>query len=143
MKHTNLLKKGITSLRKYLFTGQIRDKFIAWNVIWRICLRWFIHGFHHFGKNFFSDLLLIVSYLNIRSRKNEKYDLIFLLQFSNIANPLAHYESTGAEILYALDNKVDAIVSVVNTGGSFSGIGRRIKEKCPNVKVGKLNCHKI
>ncbi|VDN55802.1 unnamed protein product [Dracunculus medinensis] len=71
--------------------------------------------------------------------QKEIKDSVILDQFSNIANPLAHYESTGAEILYALDNKVDAIVSVVNTGGSFSGIGRRIKEKCPNVKVGKLN----
>lgn len=54
----------------------------------------------------------------------------------NPGNPIAHYEGTGAEILYALDGKVDMVVIGAGTGGTVTGAGRRIKEECPNAKVG-------
>lgn len=60
------------------------------------------------------------------------------LQYINPANPIAHYESTAAEILHALDNKVDMVVIGAGTGGSITGIGRRLKEVCPDVKVAFL-----
>ena len=56
-------------------------------------------------------------------------------QFSNPANPRAHYETTGPEIFEALDGKVDAVISAVGTGGTISGIGKFLKEKGLNTKM--------
>lgn len=57
-------------------------------------------------------------------------------QFSNPANPLAHYETTGAEIMEDFPyNKIDALVAGIGTGGTLVGIARRLKEKYPDIKV--------
>lgn len=56
-------------------------------------------------------------------------------QFSNPANPLRHYEDTGREILEALDGRVDIFAAGVGTGGTFSGVGRRLREGCPGVRL--------
>lgn len=48
---------------------------------------------------------------------------------------MTHYENTAEEILEALDGKVDMIVVGVGTGGSATGISRKIKKHCPNCKV--------
>lgn len=57
------------------------------------------------------------------------------LQYSNIGNPLAHYDETAEEILYALDDKVDMFVAGAGTGGTVTGCGRKLKEVCPECKV--------
>lgn len=49
-------------------------------------------------------------------------------QFSNKNNKLAHYETTSIEILDDLDGELDAFVAGVGTGGTISGVGRRLKE---------------
>lgn len=49
-------------------------------------------------------------------------------QFSNKNNKLAHYETTSREILEDLDGELDAFVAGVGTGGTISGVGRRLKE---------------
>lgn len=49
-------------------------------------------------------------------------------QFSNENNVQSHYETTGVEILHDLNNSVDAFVAGVGTGGTISGVGRRLKE---------------
>merc|ERR1719506_434992 len=49
-------------------------------------------------------------------------------QYSNLSNPLAHYEGTAEEILYQCDGKVDMVVVGAGTGGTISGIARRLKE---------------
>ena len=56
-------------------------------------------------------------------------------QYSNPANPDAHYKYTGQEILDDLDNKVDMIVIGAGTGGTITGVARKLKEANPNCIV--------
>ena len=56
-------------------------------------------------------------------------------QYSNPSNPLAHIEGTAQEIWDDLDGKVDMIVVGAGTGGTISGIAKRLKELNPNIIV--------
>jgi cystathionine beta-synthase len=56
-------------------------------------------------------------------------------QYKNPANPLAHYEGTGAEILEQLNNDVHTVVIAAGTGGTLTGIARKIKDTVPECKV--------
>ena len=57
-------------------------------------------------------------------------------QFSNPANPLAHYETTGAEIIEDFPyNRIDVLIAGIGTGGTIVGVTRRLKEKYPNIQV--------
>jgi len=56
-------------------------------------------------------------------------------QYSNMANPDAHYEVTGPEIWEQTTGELDAIVISVGTGGTISGVGRFFKERKPEVLV--------
>lgn len=55
-------------------------------------------------------------------------------QFENIANPEKHYETTADEI-YSDINDLDVFVAGVGTGGTISGVGKRLKEKIKNIEI--------
>lgn len=60
---------------------------------------------------------------------------IILDQYRNPGNPLAHYDTTAEEILAQAGGHVDMVVLTAGTGGTVTGIGRKLKEKCPDCKI--------
>lgn len=60
---------------------------------------------------------------------------VILDQYCNSGNPLAHYDETAEEILDACNGKLDMIVAGAGTGGTLSGLARKMKEKLPHIKI--------
>lgn len=70
-----------------------------------------------------------------RSISAEISDSLYLDQFNNPHNALAHFYGTGVEIYNQMQSQVDIFVCGVGSSGSFSGIGRLLKNKNPNVRL--------
>lgn len=94
-------------------------------------------------KAFGADLILVkkeewrdgaIKFVKELAKKDK--NLVFLNQYENKANVMAHYETTGKEILEQMGNKkIDVLVCGIGTGGTIMGIGRKIREKYPDVKT--------
>jgi cystathionine beta-synthase len=76
------------------------------------------------------------SYYSVSSRLAEEIPGGFKPdQYSNEANPRAHYEHTGPELWEQTGGELDAIVISVGTGGTISGVGHYFKERKPEVLI--------
>jgi len=65
----------------------------------------------------------------------EMENAIWANQFDNLANRIAHYETTGREIWEQTDGKIDAWVTATGTGGTYAGVALYLKEKNPHIKT--------
>ena len=76
------------------------------------------------------------SYYSVSKRLSEETpNSWYALQYDNLSNTAAHYESTGPEIWEQTDGKVTHFVVGVGTGGTISGVGKYLKEKNPAIKI--------
>lgn len=66
-------------------------------------------------------------------RQNKNY--FMPQQFENFANPLIHEESTAKEIIEDFNEGLDAFVAGVGTGGTITGVGKKLKSKFSNIKI--------
>jgi len=62
-------------------------------------------------------------------------------QFNNPANVLAHYETTGKEIIEQTDGRIDMLIVAIGTTGTLMGTGKRLKEFDPKVKIVGVEPH--
>jgi cystathionine beta-synthase len=65
----------------------------------------------------------------------------FFNQYDNLANRLAHYETTGPEIWNQTEGKVTHVVVTAGTGGTVTGIGMYLKEKNPNIQIWAIDVY--
>jgi len=76
------------------------------------------------------------SHISVAQRLNKQLpNSIILDQYRNAGNPLAHYDTTAQEIIDQCGGQVDMVVLGAGTGGTISGIGRKLKEHNPHCQI--------
>ncbi len=76
------------------------------------------------------------SHMSMARRLTKQLPRAFMLdQYANLYNTKTHYEETATEILKDLNGKVDMVVIGTGTGGTLTGLSRRIKKSCPNCEI--------
>eukprot|EP01121_Diplochlamys_sp_Union-15-3_P001805 TRINITY_DN1156_c0_g1_i1.p1 TRINITY_DN1156_c0_g1~~TRINITY_DN1156_c0_g1_i1.p1 ORF type:complete len:533 (-),score=118.29 TRINITY_DN1156_c0_g1_i1:52-1602(-) len=76
------------------------------------------------------------SHIGVAKRINQEITNSHILdQYKNPSNPLAHYDTTAEELIYQTDGKIDYIVISAGTGGTVTGLARKLKEKIPNIQI--------
>eukprot|EP01120_Amphizonella_sp_Union-15-10_P007687 TRINITY_DN2622_c0_g1_i2.p1 TRINITY_DN2622_c0_g1~~TRINITY_DN2622_c0_g1_i2.p1 ORF type:complete len:516 (-),score=102.97 TRINITY_DN2622_c0_g1_i2:124-1671(-) len=82
------------------------------------------------------------SHIGVAKRLNQEIPNSHILdQYKNPSNPLAHYDQTAEELLYQMDGKIDYCVVTAGTGGTVTGLARKLKEKIPDVKIVGVDPH--
>lgn len=76
------------------------------------------------------------SHIGVAKRLNREIPNSHILdQYGNPSNPLAHYDGTAEELLEQTDGQIDVCVISAGTGGTITGIARKLKERLPHVKI--------
>ena len=76
------------------------------------------------------------SHISVAKKLNSQLDNSHILdQYSNPANPDAHYYGTAEEIIKDFSDNLDMVVMSVGTGGTITGVARRLKEKIPQISI--------
>lgn len=76
------------------------------------------------------------SYYSVAARlAKEVPNSYHMNQYDNLANRLAHYETTGPEIWKQTDGKITHLVCTAGTGGTITGTAQYLKEKNPNIQI--------
>src|SRR5690606_13199879 len=76
------------------------------------------------------------SHIGVAKRLREVIPNSHILdQYSNPSNPLAHEEGTGQEIVEQTEGKLDAVVMTAGTGGTITGVARRVKKAIPGCQI--------
>lgn len=70
-----------------------------------------------------------------RRLQKEIPNSVILDQYGNPYNPIAHYDTTAEEILRQCDGKIDMFVAGAGTGGTITGVAKKLKERIPGIKV--------
>lgn len=73
--------------------------------------------------------------VDLAKKLAEENDYFMPSQFENDNNYRAHYETTALEIIEDLDGKIDLFIAGVGTGGTITGIGKRLKELDEKIKI--------
>ncbi|EAL73145.1 cystathionine beta-synthase [Dictyostelium discoideum AX4] len=82
------------------------------------------------------------SHIGVAKKLNSEIPNSHILdQYGNPSNPLAHYDGTAEELLEQCEGKIDMIVCTAGTGGTITGIARKIKERLPNCIVVGVDPH--
>jgi cystathionine beta-synthase len=82
------------------------------------------------------------SYYSVAARlAKEVPNSYHMNQYDNLANRLAHYETTGPEIWKQTDGKITHLVCTAGTGGTITGTAQYLKEKNPNIQIWAIDVY--